>query len=82
MKDFLGRDLEIGDSVVIIAPGYRDLVLARIMKFTAKQVKVSYMNTWNFGKPGRYAELLQYPSQLVKVDGPDLTMYLLKQECA
>lgn len=79
MKDFLGRDLEIGDSVIVIAPGYRHFVLARVIAFTPKQVRVSFMNTWNFGAEGHYTELLQSGSQLTKVDGPDLTMYLLKK---
>jgi len=75
MKDFLGRALELGDSVVIIAPNYRHFVLARVIKFTPQSVRVAYNNDWNgYG----YKELLQSPSQLVKVDGPDLTMYLLK----
>lgn len=78
MKDFLGRDLELGDSVIIMAPGYRHFVLARVIKFTPKQVRVSFLNNWNFGSPGYYTELLQYASQLTKVDGPDLTMYLLR----
>ena len=78
MKDFLGRDLELGDSVIVIAPGYRHFVLARVIAFTPKQVRVSFMNTWNFSD-GYYTELLQGPSQLTKVDGPDLTAYLLKK---
>ena len=77
MKDFLGRELALGDSVIIIAPNYRHFVLARVIKFTPKQVRVAYNNDWNgYG----YCELLQSPSQLTKVDGPDLTMYLLKQK--
>ena len=77
MKDFLNRELEIGDSVITIAPGYRSFVLARVIKFTPKQVRVAFMNTWNY-PDGYYTELLQHPTQLTKVDGPDLTMYLLK----
>jgi hypothetical protein len=80
MNDFLGRPLELGDSVIIIAPRYRSLVLARIIGFTPRNVRVCYMNTWNYGKDGLYEELLQSPGQLVKVDGPDLTHYLLKKD--
>ena len=79
MKDFLGRTLELGDSVIVIAPGYRHFVLARVIHFTPKQVRVSFMNTWNFSGEGYYTELLQGPGQLTKVDGPDLTAYLLKK---
>lgn len=78
-SDFIGRELEIGDSVIVIAPNYRHFVLARIIQFTPKQVRVSFMNTWNYGGEGRYTELLQSPQQLTKVDGPDLTMYLVKK---
>jgi hypothetical protein len=80
MQDFLGRELTIGDSVIVIAPGYRHFVLARVIAFTAKNVRVSFMNTWNYGKPGRHQEILQSPSQLTRVDGPELTMYLLKND--
>jgi hypothetical protein len=79
MKDFLGRTLELGDSVIVIAPGYRHFVLARVIHFTPKQVRVSFMNTWNFSGDGYYTELLQGPSQLTKVDGPELTAYLLRK---
>ena len=77
MKDFIGRELDMGDSVIIISPKYRQLVLARIIAFTPKQVRVAYRNTWNYGKEGMYMELLQWPDQLTKVDGPDLTVHLL-----
>jgi len=79
MKDFLGRTLELGDSVIVIAPGYRHFVLARVIHFTPKQVRVSFMNTWNHSGEGYYTELLQGPSQLTKVDGPELTAYLLRK---
>lgn len=80
MKDFLGFELALGDSVIIMAPGYRHFALARVIKFTPTSVRVSFMNTWNYAKPGYYTELLQSPSQLTKVDGPDATAYLLRKE--
>ena len=79
-KDFLGRELAIDDSVIIIAPNYRHFVLARVIGFTPKQVRVAFYNTWNYGKEGRYTELLQSPVQLTKVDGPELTEYFLKKD--
>lgn len=79
MKDFLNRDLELGDSVIIIAPGYRHFVLARVIKFTQTQVRVAFMNTWNYADAGSYTELLQRPYQLTKVDGPDATAYILRK---
>ena len=79
IKDFLGRELEIGDSVIVIAPGYRNFVLARVIHFTPMQVRVSFMNTWNYSGEGYYTELLQSGCQLTKVDGPELTLYLLRK---
>lgn len=72
MKDFLKRDLAVGDSVIIVTPSYRSFTLAWVTGFTATKVKVEYSN------PGGYnRKLLQDPVQLCKVDGPDLTVYLL-----
>jgi len=66
MKDFLDNVLAIGDTVILIEPGYRNLVKGTVFAFTPKQVRVEYINDWNSNTPSRY-ELLQYPSQLVKV---------------
>lgn len=74
MKDFLKRDLAIGDYVILIKPRYRELQLARIENFTPTKVRV----TW----PNKYSDtpstMLQDPIQLCKVEGPDLTLFLLK----
>jgi hypothetical protein len=74
MLDFLKRKLEIGDSVVLIHPSYKQLLLARVIRFTAKGDDC-YVK-WGESK---YSEKRQRGDQLVKVDGPDLTMYLLKK---
>lgn len=75
MEDFLKRKLEIGDSVVLIHPHYKQLLLARVIRFTAKgdDCYVSWgLDEWHSKR--------QRGDQLVKVDGPDLTMYLLKKD--
>ena len=51
MNDFVGVPLSLGDSVIFIAPRYRHLVVGKIVAFTPKNVRVSYINTWNFGPP-------------------------------
>ena len=66
MKDFLGNELSVGDKVITIIPNYRGLVLATVIKFTPKKVRVSYKNTWNY-RDGYYTELIQDPCQLVKM---------------
>jgi len=68
MKDFLGKELNIGDTVVLIAPNYRHLVKAIIYAFTPMQVRVEYYNTWNHDHPGLVKQFLQSPSQLIKVE--------------
>lgn len=42
MKDFLGKELEIGDLVVVTEPKYRNLVKAKIVAFTPKKVRIEY----------------------------------------
>jgi hypothetical protein len=74
LKDFLGRDLAIGDSVIIVTPSYRSFTLARVHSFTATKVRVEYSRQCLENR-----KLLQDPVQICKVDGPDLTMYLLKK---
>ncbi len=67
MKDFLGHELVVGDEVVTTPKNYRGLVRAKIVSFTTQQVNVSYMNTWNFGTPGREENFRTYPNTLVKI---------------
>jgi hypothetical protein len=79
MRDFICQDLNLDDYVIFVAPGYRSLVLGKIIKFTEKNIRISYMNTWNYNKPGRASELLQSPEQVVKIEGQALTEFLLKR---
>jgi len=44
MKDFLGKELQIGDSVVVVVPNYREFVLAQIVAFTPKKVHLLHWN--------------------------------------
>lgn len=66
-KDFLGNTLEIGDEVVTTPKNYRGLVRAKVVAFTPKQVRVVYMNTWNYGLPGREENFLTGAGSLVKI---------------
>lgn len=65
MKDFLGNVLKIGNDVVFIAPNYRILVKGRIIDFTKKNVRIEYINDWNYS--GRPETILQSPTQLIYV---------------
>lgn len=64
--DFFGAELEVGDEVAFIAPGYRHLAKGTITKFTEKMVFISYMNTWNHRPPGYPCDIKQTSDQLVK----------------
>ncbi len=73
-KDYLLRPLAIDDYVVFMEQHYRRLRLARIYAFTESgKVRIRWGDS-------KYATLLQEGSQLVKVEGPDLTAFLLQQK--
>jgi hypothetical protein len=71
MRDFLGRELQVGDYVIYQKQSYRGYNLAKVIKFTPQKVRVKYGDS-------KYCELLQAPEQLVKVEGEEVTMYYLR----
>ena len=73
MKDLFEQTLAVGDVVAFIPPNYRELAKGRIISFTPKQVRISYINTWNFSAPGRYAETIRYPVTIIKHSGVVIT---------
>lgn len=76
--DFLKRELALGDYVVFPAPYGSGMKLGKIIKFTPKQIRVE----WTYKATWRNNEILsdsapRYANQCVRVEGPDLTMFLL-----
>jgi hypothetical protein len=73
-RDKLGKLLAVGDAVCY--PSHNSLELGTVKKLNPKMVKV-----WEAGHgPSKwYTGSNKYPSDLVKVDGPEVTMYLLKK---
>jgi hypothetical protein len=66
--DLLGRQLAVGDYIAY--PDGNSLRLGTVDKLNPKMVRVRGLKrTWNVNK---------YASDTVKLDGPDLVMYLLK----
>lgn len=63
MKDFLGNELNIGDTVVMIQPRYRELVKATILRFTDHYVFLKYK--LHYGD--HMDEVKQTPDQLIKI---------------
>ena len=80
-KDYLGRELEVGDFVIYMRQGYRELRLAQIIKFTATgKVRIAWKEKWGDQHLLRDQHLLQEGYQLVKVEGEELTFFLLNQK--
>ena len=77
MKDFFGQNLAIGDQVAFEAPGYRHLALGIIVSFTPKNVRLEYLNTWNYGSPGRLEEFLTSSQSLIKKQDKTLRVFSL-----
>ena len=76
MEDFLKRPLAVGDYVVFLQPYNRNFLLGRIVSFSAKQARIEYNNP---DPRSGITMISRYPSDLVRVNGPDLTVYLLKR---
>lgn len=75
-KDFLNRNIDIGDYVVFPAPYGQGLKLGKIVKFTPKNMRVSWSRK-SYRGGVTTEETIRAVKECVKVEGPDLTMYLL-----
>lgn len=62
MKDFVGQDLAVGDTVVYMQVGYRSLKTANVIKITPKMVILRRV-----GCSDPFYNVKQYHSQVVKV---------------
>jgi hypothetical protein len=69
-KDFLGRMLEVGDTVVLAVPHYKQLTKGTVTRFTKCFVFVHFPNPWP-GAPVGGREIKQDSTQLVKIAGLD-----------
>jgi hypothetical protein len=75
-RDKLGRIIKIGDAVCY--PSRNSLEFGTIKKLNNKMVKV-----WEVGTHGKYyTGSNKYPQDVVIVEGPEVTMYLLKMGMA
>jgi hypothetical protein len=73
--DKLGRVLAVGDAVCY--PDRNSLDLGTVKKLNDKMVTV-----WEVGQQhySWYKGSRKYPHDLIKVDGPEVTMYLLRSK--
>jgi hypothetical protein len=72
-RDKLGKLLAVGDAVCY--PDRNSLELGTVKKLNPKMVKVFEAGRAN---SKWYSGSNKYPQDLVKIDGPEVTMYLLK----
>lgn len=72
-KDRIGRPLAVGDFVAY--PEHNSLEIGSITKLNNKMIKVKRLRAASRWDPG---EKNKYPHDTVKMDGVDLTVYLLK----
>lgn len=71
MKDFIGKELNVGDTVVFSVPCYHGLAKAQIDHFAEKMVVLNvYGNRLEpKDKAGRYSTAVcRYPEDCVKVE--------------
>lgn len=74
-RDFLNRPITIGDYVVFPGAYNGGMKLGKIIKFTPKNIRVEHP-----GWRGSMTSTLRAPGQCVKVEGPDLTFFLLSKQ--
>ena len=73
-RDKLGKLLTVGDAVCY--PCHNSLELGTVKKLNPKMVKVFEAGRTN---SKWYTGSNKYPQDLVKIEGPEVTMYLLKK---
>lgn len=66
MKDFLGRELKVGDEVVCIEKGYNNLLRGEIVKITPKTLQVKYTRK-SFMGIDKVEEVKRFSDQVVKI---------------
>ena len=69
--DLFGQPIEIGDCVVY--PRSNQMTVGTVIKLNLKMVGVKGVTG------GYWPDCNKYPSELVKVQGSEVTMYLLKK---
>lgn len=62
-RDFLGNVFNVGDTVLIIEPGYRNMVKAKVIRLTDKMAFLTY----NRGQ-GYESEIKQFHYQVVCIN--------------
>ena len=61
-KDFLGKELRVGDNVVFMEIKYRNFKKAVITKLTPQKAYISFENHYGWER-----EVLQFHNQLIRI---------------
>jgi len=77
-RDFLNRELALDDYVVFPGAYNGGMKLGRIIKFTPKNVKIEHPGI-NWRNNSHMITTLRAANQCVRVEGPDLTFFLLSK---
>lgn len=80
MEDLIGRPLNVGDIVAARIAGTNELKLATVMKLAKKQIKVEYADPHNWRSRNGRREGYVAPHNTAKLEGPDLTLFLLRKD--
>jgi hypothetical protein len=66
MNDYLGKELAVGDTIIMITPGYRDFTKGKIVRFTPQYAIIEMPKTvrWS-GYPNG---IKQQGYQLIKIE--------------
>lgn len=67
-KDVLGRDIEVGTYVAY--PDSNMMKIGKVDKLNAKMIRIQTGREWRW-------TVNKYAKDTVKLEGPDLTLYLL-----
>lgn len=70
-KDCLGRELKVGDCVAVAH--HNQLMVGTIKKINPKMIKVARV-----GSSSRSSGYNKYASECALLEGPEVTMFLLK----
>lgn len=70
--DKLSRNLEMGDCVVY--PQSNSMIIGTVIKFTPKMITVKTIGSGGW----RGWETRKYSDDVIKIEGPEVTMYLIK----
>lgn len=73
-KDKLGRELVVGDAVAF--PHHNELYVGKIAKINPKMLTITSIDIRH--RAWSNSDYRKYPSETVRLDDVDLTVYLLK----